>query len=79
MTEELTSIAGISFSTATRNLTIRDYFAGLAMLAMIDCYRELGAAVIARDAYLFADAMMRAREENRAASPAADEQEGATR
>ncbi len=57
----------VSEEALMRNLTgvtVRDYFAGMAMQGMLACpiQPQSGPEMYARDAYAIADAMLRARE-----------------
>ena len=54
---------GLLIPDLQRGMTLRDYFAAKAMQSMI-LYSEDAADDVASNAYCFADAMLKAREEN---------------
>lgn len=59
---------GVAFPPAY-NLTVRDYFAALAMQAIITAYQDSrddrAGPVVGKMAYAFADAMLEARKESK--------------
>lgn len=53
---------GLAIYTMSSGLTMRDWFAGLAMQGIIQAAPKMPDDVIARQAYGLADAMLKARE-----------------
>jgi hypothetical protein len=52
------------FGTAYSGMTLRDYFAAKALQAIVQCPESSSnPAVLAMDAYILADAMLKAREQ----------------
>ena len=49
--------------SAGRGMSLRDWFAGQALSGILASERDAGAPDLAREAYLYADAMLAAREE----------------
>lgn len=59
-----TPTPGYNFETVHQGMTLRDHFAGLAMQAMVANGGSLGSSEgLARGAYVYADAMLKAREQ----------------
>lgn len=51
-----------NWGVSERGMTLRDYFAAKAMQALITCGSSIE-QVVAQEAYTFADAMLKAREQ----------------
>ena len=48
----------------SKGMTIRDYFAGQALIGLVTVDHDMGIELYASDAYKYADAMLKERDKN---------------